>query len=437
MFNYTALSLTQTPPLAVPLRFFLSAPLFLLGAGLLLLAGDSAELASRWQPLMVGITHLVTLGFLALVMVGALQQLIPVLFGVSLPHSAYLAVLLYLLLVPGSALLALGIAWSNPHWVRGAMGLLGGGFVLFMTTVVWGVLRARSAHATVRSVAAAVLALLVTVTLGLGLAGMYGGLAGLGRQWTVLHLGWGLLGWVLLLVMAVGWQVVPMFQVTPPYPRRLQQWLPALLLAALLVRTLAYLVELALPIYLADVVILLVVALFAGATLNLQRQRRRRLPDVTLSYWRVAMLALLASTVLWVVLWFRPSALGEAGRGELVLGVLWLLGFAVSVVSGMLYKIVPFLIWLHLNNRLQQDGRWQGAVPNMRQVIPERRTRWNYRLHLLSVTALLALPFQPGLHAVAGGLLAANALLLWGNLLAAALLYRRHLRLPEQRAGEG
>ena len=34
--SYTALSLSQSPPLAVPLRFFLTAPLFLAAAALML-----------------------------------------------------------------------------------------------------------------------------------------------------------------------------------------------------------------------------------------------------------------------------------------------------------------------------------------------------------------------------------------------------------------
>jgi len=36
----------------------------------------------------------------------------------------------------------------------------------------------------------------------------------------------------------------------------------------------------------------------------------------------------------------------------LLAGLLFLIGFAVSVVTGMLYKIVPFLAWFHLQARL-------------------------------------------------------------------------------------
>ena len=46
-----ALSFDQAPPISVPFRFFLTAPLFGIAAGLALLFGDGNALASRWEPL--------------------------------------------------------------------------------------------------------------------------------------------------------------------------------------------------------------------------------------------------------------------------------------------------------------------------------------------------------------------------------------------------
>jgi hypothetical protein len=112
---------------------------------------------------------------------------------------------------------------------------------------------------------------------------------------------------------------------------------------------------------------------------------------------------------------------------ELAAGVLFLAGFALSAVNGMLYKIVPFLVWLHLNNRLQQAARWQGSVPNMKQVIPERMARWQLRLQLAALLLLLAGVLSGGaVPPVVIGIawLASSAVLLW-NLLQALRLYRR------------
>src|SRR5574340_1380557 len=78
------LSFDQAPPFSLPLRFFLTAPLFLLAAAGLVVQAPEA-LASRWTPQALALTHALTLGFLAMVMLGALTQMLPVVAGSKLP----------------------------------------------------------------------------------------------------------------------------------------------------------------------------------------------------------------------------------------------------------------------------------------------------------------------------------------------------------------
>ena len=78
------LSFENAPPFAAPLRFFLTAPLFSLAAGLLLMAAGPDLLASRWTPGLLAATHLITVGFMLQVMLGALIQILPVVAGVNL-----------------------------------------------------------------------------------------------------------------------------------------------------------------------------------------------------------------------------------------------------------------------------------------------------------------------------------------------------------------
>src|SRR5690606_9638108 len=107
--------------------------------------------------------------------------------------------------------------------------------------------------------------------------------------------------------------------------------------------------------------------LFAVWTLYVQARRRRRLPDVTLWFWRLAMACLLAGALLWAARQFAGGDWGGA-RYPLLLGVLLIPGFAVSIVSGMLYKILPFLVWLHLQT--QADSRAaRRRIPNTKEII--------------------------------------------------------------------
>ena len=76
------LAYEDTPPLSAPLRFFLTAPVFGLIAGLVLLF-DGQLLASRWTPGALAVVHLFAAGFMLHVMLGALLQILPVLAETS------------------------------------------------------------------------------------------------------------------------------------------------------------------------------------------------------------------------------------------------------------------------------------------------------------------------------------------------------------------
>ncbi|MGM0594183.1 MAG: hypothetical protein ACQETD_06570 [Pseudomonadota bacterium] len=420
--NYTALSLSQTPPLSVPLPYFLSAPLFLAAAALLLLSGGADLLATRWSPQMLALTHLVTLGFLGTVMLGAVQQVVPVLIGVPLWRARALAWAVLVLWLPGVVLLTVGMGGAQAQTAQIGGVLLAAAAGLFLLAVAASLLRARTRHATRPAMALALLALAPTVAIALYLLLRFEGLLPLAHPLTRLHIGWGAMGWIFLLIVGVAYQVVPMFQITPEYPRHLRRALAPLSAALLLLWSGSHLVP---GLVWVGGLLGLAALLFAAQTLWLQQHRRRRLADVTLDFWRLAMGSLVLAVLAWAALW-----LWSAAWLALMVGLLFFLGFAASAVSGMLYKIVPFLIWLHLNNRLQQTGRPQLRVPNMKQVIPERNARWQLRLHLLALFVLAAaLPGPHWLTPAAALVWLSSALLLGYNLLLGLLCYRRTLRL--------
>ena len=100
------LSYDDAPPLSVPLRYFLTAPLFAILAGLLLLYAGPEILASRWSPATLAFTHVITAGFMLQVMLGALQQLLPVVLGANLARPLRLATLVHAAITPGALCLA-------------------------------------------------------------------------------------------------------------------------------------------------------------------------------------------------------------------------------------------------------------------------------------------------------------------------------------------
>jgi cytochrome bd-type quinol oxidase subunit 2 len=223
--------------------------------------------------------------------------------------------------------------------------------------------------------------------------------------------------------------VVPMFHLTPAYPVWLTRALPAGLLVALCAYTLqlvpgAEWIERWTPWAAAGGV--LVAASYAATTLWLQAKRRRRQADTTFVLWRAAMLSLLALALSSLAFLALPEW-GASARAPVWLGVLAMPGLFMSVIAGMLYKIMPFLNWLHL----QQQGGTVPSMPNMKQMIPEAAMRGQMRLHFAALALLLAaVPFD-FLAVPAGLALIASSLRLLWNLLGATRVYllcSAHLR---------
>jgi len=392
--NVTQLSLQQTPPLSVPLRFFLTAPLFgLLASGLLLYQGPSL-FASRWHFAILALTHTVTLGIITMVMIGAFLQILPVLAGVQIPRPRLVSTILHLLLSLGIIMLIGGLLIAYPLLIHWALLFLSLSFLLFIAIVGYCLFQVKTITPIIIAMRLALIALTVTIILGVDVGGAI-------ISWpftllplklsplklTNLHLAWGLIGWIALLIIGVAYQMVPMFQITPPYPTLLTRWLAPVILTTLLIWTLLYINDENSPVTLLSTILIgIQLGVFATTTLYLQAKRLRKLPDVTLNYWRVGMVGLLITIIGWFLIPFYPS-LANSPFYDILLIVLFVAGFILPVMQGMLYKIVPFLLWLHLQNQQLANLPASQAVkiPNMKQIISES---WAYRQFWLYLTGL-------------------------------------------------
>ncbi|MDS4041694.1 MAG: hypothetical protein RKP20_11005 [Candidatus Competibacter sp.] len=419
------LSFEQAPPFSVPLRFFLTAPWFLVLAAMLLLWRGPEIFATRWLPATLALTHLLTLGFMAQVMLGALLQILPVVVGVVVPRPQLTAALIHIPLTLGALALTVAFLSGIPAWFQSALGLLGLGFGVALIAIHLALWRAPVTGGTVIALRCALGALLVAVGLGLLLSGFFGwGLALPVVTMTHLHAAWGLVGWTVLLVAGVAYQVVPMFQITPPYPSWFVRGF-APLMAALLVAWSAFAFggweRMAM---LASAALAVGLAVLAGTTLYLLARRRRKVGDPTLAYWRTSMTSLLAGALLWLATWWI-SALGPASPAEWLLGILPIFGFAVAVINGMLYKIVPFLAWFHLQAQLFQRAK----VPNMKQLLPDAFVRRQYWAYLAALLLLLAAAVFPTVLTYPAALaLGITGAWLGINLMGVWRMYRRVLR---------
>ncbi|RTZ48251.1 hypothetical protein EKL30_01195 [Candidimonas sp. SYP-B2681] len=418
-----ALSFDNSPPLSVPFRFFLNVPVFAALAGLLLLWAGPQALESRWTPSALALTHLMTLGVLASAMVGALIQILPVATGISVLAPRLASTFVHPLLIVGTLFLAAAFLFMRPILFQLALYALLAAFLWLAGATLGGSWRHRAmaqkgSNDVLLSTRLVVGALLATL--------LSGGLLAVGFAWSLplpmilltnIHAAWGLLGWIGLLLMGMAFQLIPIFQATEVYPRAITRWLATLSFVMLILHTSAALLggNNHLAERILGALLLSLYFVFALQTFYLLWTRKRPKADATTLFWRTAMVCLATCPPVWL------AGLATGTEFPVTLGVLFIAGFAWSAVNGMLYKIIPFLLWYHAQKNLVTALR---IVPKVKDIIPDARATSQFRLHVLALALLLSASIWPPLftHAAAIAFTASAATLGW-NIAAATRLY--------------
>lgn len=418
------LAFENVPPFAAPLRFFLTAPLFAVLAGLLVAVEGPDMLASRWTAGALAATHLLTIGFMLQVMLGALIQILPVVAGADLKRPLLVARTVHVGLSVGALLLAAGFLFGLPYLLGTAAFILGLTVLFFLVATLMALIDVPTSSPTIRGIKSALFGLAGVVCLGITLA------LGLAYGWalpmaalTDLHAGWGLGGWAAILLAAMAYVVVPMFQLTPGYPARASWWFPAFMLAMLLLWSVALLAEMPLLARLGQLGAALAGIAFAGVTMRLQGKRRRARPDATYRYWQLGLSASIFALFLLSTVAVWPAA-SDIDGWALCFGILLVAGGFIPFIVGMLYKIVPFLSWIHLQNA----GQAKVPAPAMNKLLSDLAMHRQMLAYGASLALLVAAVFLPEWLARPAGLAfaAANGWL-WWNLASAIRRYRVYL----------
>jgi len=419
------LSLETIPVIHIPFRFFITAPLMGIIAAVILLCGADRVFSSPWSPELLAITHLLTLGFMAMIMLGAMFQLVPVISGQMIAGGTRVATVVHTLLCTGVVLLAAGFYWQAYSLFSWAVPLLLLAFLVFLLALASVLLRRVGGGDSIYTIRFAAASLLVSVALGLLRAANYAGLVELQLppNTTNIHLAWGLAGWVLLLVMGASYQVIPMFHVTPNYPSALARVLPTAVFLSL--ASLTFISHQATQA--VAVITLCSAAVIYGIFSNyLLTRRKRKVADITARFWRLALSSLVVAAALQLTFYFAGDLLPSAVLQQQLYtatGLIMIYGFAVSVIMGMLQKIVPFLSYLHLQRSCMSNFEMLKTLPHMGEIVPAAYSRWQFRLHLAALLLLLVAVFSTTLTEVAALLLLADFGWLAITLARAILLY--------------
>lgn len=331
---------------SVPLSFIAVGIVSLLAGMCWLVIHPETLAAYHYNQHIIALTHLFTLGWICSVIMGAMYQLIPVALETKL-YNERLPAWHLALHIAGF----IGMVWMFSGWnITGVafFGLvLASGVVLFVYNLSRTLARIPRWNVVAGGVTSALTWLLFTIVAGLLLAGA--------KRWAIspfdplgqmhAHAHLGVLGFFITLIVGVSYKLIPMFALSEVQNHR-RAWASLSLInfgTAILFLTilLGSLLKLT-----GSLLVIAGLLLYGWELTAILRARKRRPLDWGLKHFITAIILLLPLGLMALTLSWPGLPLNEiTGRLENAYGFLALLGVVSFAIIGMLYKIVPFLVW--------------------------------------------------------------------------------------------
>jgi hypothetical protein len=383
------------------MAYFAAALAALVLAEGLMAAGYGYPAAALKAPETLILVHIVAIGWLSLLMCGALFQFVPVLTARPL-HNDSIPLPALVCLVTGLAALVLGFLQLAGHVQPDApvfplaAGLLGLGFGLTVWDLGRTLWAARPLPLPARFVAVGLFSIGSTATFGIVFALVFGNVTtyphfiDVTARGLPIHAIAGLGGWLTFTAMGVSYRLLAMFMLAPDLDRGTTR---GVLYAGTLALALVILGGAAAICFGGGLMGIIgaggllglgAVALYGRDILHLYRARKRRTIELNSRVAAIALANLAAAILLAAAL----LALGIFERSIAAPVFLLAFGWLSGLGLGKLYKIVAFLTWLECYGPVLGKT----ATPRVQDLVVEgRAVKWFafYFLAVWSATAAL------------------------------------------------
>jgi len=398
------------------MSYFATACLMLVLAEGLMAAGYGYPAASLGAPETLVVVHVTVIGWLSLLMAGALLQFVPVLVARPLVGGRFAAPAL-LLLAGGLAALVAGFVALSGAADLPLLLLPAGGAMLFLGFCLLAAILAATLHAArplplpARFVALGLACLLAAALAGAAFTVVLSGLgesaplARLVADGVALHAALGLGGWLTVTAAGVSYRLLAMFLLSPETERWTSRaaWWAMALAAGLVVASLVFVLSAVsgaeMLFAVALVLSLVAVALYGSDVRHIYRARKRKQAELNIRATFPAFAALGLALVLLNI----PAVRGGDGVAAAV--YLFVFGWLTGLGLAQLFKIVAFLTWLEAYGPIL--GR--APVPRVQDLVEERRARILFRIYY-GVCAAAAVALLAGVPGVFRGLVALQLL---------------------------
>lgn len=376
------------------MSYFFAALSALIAGEVLMVAGFGYPATGMREPETLILVHMITIGWLSLLMCGALFQFAPVLIARGL-YSNMLQLPALLFLIAGLGLLVLGFlqlsrsVFELPSLLSAAAILLSAGFGLVMWNLGRTLWPVRPLPLPARFVATGLVSLAITGAFGAIFATVLGQqtssapLLAIAGSALPLHIAAGIGGWLTLTAIGVSYRLLAMFMLAPELegarPKSVLYFGIAALLITLTTGLGAVLTgaKLLIPLLAGSILALVSLTLYGADIVHLYRARKRRSIELN-SRMAIFSLASLAAAV---ALAFFLVIFDQLDRGIGAVVFLLVFGWLSGMGLAKLYKIVAFLTWLECYGPVL--GKM--ATPSVQDLVVESRTQKWFWLYFLAV----------------------------------------------------
>ena len=341
-------AISKTTSYKVVLPFYIYAGISFLVASLFLFAYSEVFLNHYYQPKILAITHIMALGWATMLILGASHQLVPVFIEGRL-YSDKLAYLSFLLLAVGVPVLVYGFYTFDMN----IPAKLGGIFVVFavltfLINLAVSIIKSNRDNIHAMFVITAIFWLFYTVLLGLILVYNFNTdlLPDHSLHFLSLHAHSGILGWFLLLIIGVASRLIPMFLISKYTNDRLLWWIYSLINVALILYQCIFIFfDNGLSLFIPVIMILIAISLFVFYCIRAFQNRMRNKLDEQMKISLISVAMMLFLILLFIII-ISMLCFSEV-KPSLVLtyGFLIFFGWLSSLMLGMTFKTLPFIVW--------------------------------------------------------------------------------------------
>jgi len=361
-----SVSRDYAPPFSMIAPFFaIGSIFFFLGSIFLLLLNPQN---GHFDPMIAGWIHWFLLGFVMMIIFGAMAQLIPVVVEVG-HHSVDLYYVIWPLLLVGT-LLMVGGFWQIPSILPYGGLLVLVAMLIYLYDTIMTLKKADNITLTVKTAVAANLFLTVGIIVGFIMALAIGAGVEIDVSWwltthAVLVLG----GYVVLTIMGLSLILLPMFGLAHGFDEKPINMAFNIMVGAVIFHLFSTIIGFEFGRFASIFAMIIAIGFYMYQIYLIYSVRARKENDI----WAKSMFFAYGSLVVSAILAIPATIFGQE---SIIMASAWFLimGFVTFLITGHLYKIIPFLVWFERYSPLVGKQR----VPMLHEMYPKKMAEYEF-----------------------------------------------------------